>query len=219
MKKFKCYGAAGILLALLFIIFTICAALVDVAAVGPLDSTVGFSTVNKAVHDAVGTSDLFYEFSELLGLISLGAVGAFGILGLVQLTQRKSLRRVDADLWVLCAFYAVVVIAYVLFEVAVINYRPVLSEGALEASYPSSHTLLSVCVMATAALQLHRRVKRAPWRMLSVSAAILFPTLTVVFRFLSGVHWMTDIIGGLLLSASLVCLYAAAVKWLDAKKQ
>ena len=104
MKKFKCYGAAGILLALLFIIFTICAALVDVAAVGPLDSTVGFSTVNKAVHDAVGTSDLFYEFSELLGLISLGAVGAFGILGLVQLSQRKSLRRVDTDLWVLCAF-------------------------------------------------------------------------------------------------------------------
>ena len=219
MKKVKCYGAVGILLAVLFTVFTVCAVLVDVATVGPLDSSVGFSTVNKAVHDAIGTSEVCYELSELLGLISLGAVGAFGVLGLVQLIRRKSIRRVDADLWALCAFYAVVAIAYVLFEVAVINYRPLLSEGSLEASYPSSHTLLSVCVMSTAAIQLYRRVKSTLWRTLSVLVAILIPTLNVALRFLSGVHWLTDIIGGLLLSASLVCLYAAAVKWLDAKKQ
>ncbi|MBQ6129654.1 MAG: hypothetical protein IJI51_08345 [Lachnospiraceae bacterium] len=45
-----------------------------------------------------------------------------------------------------------------LFEMVPINYRPVLIEGRLEASYPSSTTLLVLSVMPTLKFQADRRI-------------------------------------------------------------
>lgn len=219
MKSAKKYILIGAILAALFAVFTVCAMLIDVAPIGPLDTTVGFATLNRAVFDALGTNALCYDISEILGLIALASVAVFAALGGLQLIRGRSLKKVDLDLYVLCGFYVAVVVCYVLFEVAVINYRPVLTDGAIEASYPSSHTLLTVCLMSAAILQLKKRIKQPHVRRISMAVCALIATATVVCRLLSGVHWLTDIIGGLLLSASLVCLYAAAVKWLDTKKQ
>jgi undecaprenyl-diphosphatase len=120
---------------------------------------------------------------------------------------------------VLGAFYALVICCYVFFEVVVINFRPVLVEGQLEASYPSSHTVLTVCIMGTAALQLHRLLQnKKPLRIGAEILAVLIAGVTVVGRLLSGVHWFTDIVGGLLLSAALLVLYVAVSKYVDRKK-
>ena len=107
-------------------------------------------------------------------------------------------------------FYIAVMAAYLLFEKFAVNYRPVLIDGFLEASYPSSTTLLTLCVMPTAMLQLSRRLRSGRLRSLVLAVLAAFTAFMVVGRLLSGVHWLTDIVGGVLLSAAIVCLYAAA---------
>ena len=134
----------------------------------------------------------------------------FAVLGLVQLISRRSLRRVDGSILVLGAFYIAVMAAYLLFEKFAVNYRPVLIDGFLEVSYPSSTTLLTLCVMPTAMLQLSRRLRSGRLRSLVLAVLAAFTAFMVVGRLLSGVHWLTDIVGGVLLSAAIVCLYAAA---------
>lgn len=44
---------------------------------------------------------------------------------------------------------------------------------------------------------------------------IAFTVFMVVGRTISGVHWLTDIMGGALLSAGLVMLYGSVIKWLS----
>lgn len=94
-----------------------------------------------------------------------------------------------------------------LFEVFAINYRPVLIEGYLEASYPSSTTMLVMCVMPTAIMQFHTRIKTEWLRKIFTYVIIAFTAFMVIGRLVSGVHWFTDIIGGALLSTGLVMLY------------
>ena len=104
-------------------------------------------------------------------------------------------------------FYAAVMAAYVLFEVFAVNCRPVLINGVLEVSYPSSTTLLVLCVMPTAAMQLRERMKNRTADMLFRRAITAFSVFMVAARLVSGVHWFTDIVGGALLSAALVLAY------------
>ena len=219
MKKNRILWIIGGGLLLLFLIFTVLVATVDLAPIGPNDSTVGFSAINAKIRDAIGINEGFYKITELLGMLALAVAAGFAALGGIQMIQRKSLKKVDVDLFVLGGFYAVVVAAYALFEVVVINQRPVLVDGVLEASYPSSHTILTVCIMATAILQLHKRIPQSAIRIPAELASGAILAVTVVGRLLSGVHWMTDIVGGILLSAALVVLYAAAVKTVCQKKQ
>ena len=140
-------------------------------------------------------------------MIPLGCVAAFGLLGLVQWIRRKNLRKVDGDILVLGGFYIVVLAFFCLFEVLDINYRPVLIEGVLEASYPSSTTMLALCVMPSVMLQLRRRMKNGAAKRCTQAALFVFTAFLVIGRLVSGVHWLTDIIGGVLLSAGLVLLY------------
>lgn len=150
---------------------------------------------------------LLYTITDWLGLVPLCFVLGFAILGLVQLVKRRSLLKVDYSILVLGGFYLIVMAAYLFFEIFVINYRPVLIEGYLEASYPSSTTMLVMCVMPTARMQLHTRIRNARVRELINGMIMAFTVFMVVGRLLSGVHWITDIIGGALLSAGLVMLY------------
>ena len=136
----------------------------------------------------------------------------FAALGLVQLIQRKSPRKVDRDILALSGFYLVVLAAYLLFEAIVINYRPVLIDGNLEASYPSSTTMLALCILPTAMMQLKARIRGAAVRRAILGVLAAFTFFMVVGRLISGVHWLSDIIGGTLLSAGLVSMYAFAAK-------
>jgi undecaprenyl-diphosphatase len=91
----------------------------------------------------------------------------------------------------------------------------VLIEGVLEASYPSSTTLLVLCVIPTAVMQLNRRTKSCRLNKLLTRLLTVFSAFMVAGRVLSGVHWLSDIIGGLLLSAGLVLLYAGIIEKAD----
>ena len=206
MKNKKRFLVPGLLLAA-FAMWTAVVALVDVQPIGPQASSVGLATVNGLVHRALGVNWSLYVLTDWLGLVPVGVAAGFALLGLGQWVKRRSLCKVDFSILALGGFYLAVIGAYAFFEVTVVNCRPVLIGGVLEASYPSSTTVLSLCVMPAAAMQMRLRVKRPFLRKTLVIALNTFALLMVVARLLSGVHWLTDIVGGVLLSAGLVTLY------------
>ena len=194
-----------------FVVWTLAVSQIDVQAIGPEGSSVGFAALNGAFHTLTGVHLALYNLTDLLEVVPLGIVLGFGVLGLVQLIQRKSLLKVDYSILVLGGFYVLVFAAYVLFEVLALNYRPVLIEGVLEASYPSSTTLLVLCVMPTAVSQLNSRIRDERLKRGLACVIVAYTALMVFGRLVSGVHWLTDIIGGALLAAGLVTLYNAAL--------
>ena len=181
--------------------------IVDVRGIGPQGTTVGFATMNGFFHNLTGVHMMLYHITDWLGLVPIGFVMGFAMLGLIQWIQRKKLSKVDYSIFVLGGFYIVVMVIYVLFEVYVINYRPVLINGCLEISYPSSTTMLIMCVMPTAIMQLNARIKNDVFKGCVISAITAFAIFMVIGRLASGVHWLTDIIGGAILSAGLVLMY------------
>ena len=220
-KNKRTAGSKWIGTGILFIVFmlwTIAIQYVDVQMIGPENSAVGFATLNGWFHKLTGVHMFIYTVTDWLGLVPLLAVAGFGLCGLIQLLKRKSLYKVDAELLVLGGFYIVVMAAYILFEVFPVNYRPVLIEGVLEASYPSSTTLLVMCVMPTAALQLPAYIGKNKWsRFLQILIAF-FTVFMVIGRLISGVHWLTDIVGGMILSMALCMLYISAITQISLRK-
>ena len=205
MKKKKICIALGLLSS--FVLWTIAISLIDVQPIGPQKATVGFATLNSMLHRLTGVHMQLYTITDWLGLVPVVFVFGFALLGLAQWIKRKSILKVDRSILILGAFYIVTLAAYIFFESYVINYRPVLIEGSLEASYPSSTTLLVLCVMPTAIMQLRGRIKHPIVRKYVCIAITTFILFMVFGRLVSGVHWLTDIVGGILLSAGLVILY------------
>ena len=206
-QKQKFYLAAGFLAA--FILWTAAVCLIDVQAIGPQGSSVGLAAVNRWFHELTGVHMSLYTLTDRLGLVPLAFVMGFGILGLIQWIKRKQIGQVDYSILALGGFYLAVLAGFVLFELFPVNYRPVLIDGMLEASYPSSTTMLVMCVMPTAVLQLRTRIKNRILRRGGILLSAVFLVFMVLGRLLSGVHWLSDIIGGGLFSAGLVMLYAA----------
>ena len=206
MRKKKKIGI-GLLAGFLLWTWAVC--VVDVQPIGPLGSAVGLARVNGAVRDLVGVRMGLYNLTDRLSLIPLGLVGYLGLWGLAQWIRRKSLARVDRSLLMLGGFYLTVLACYGLFEVWTVNYRPVLIDGLLEGSYPSSTTVLSLCVMPTAWWQLRNHIHSPLLRRCIGWVVVAFTAFLVVGRVLSGVHWLSDIIGGMLLSGGLLGIYSS----------
>ena len=203
---------------LLFVLFTILVKNVNVMPVGPQFSSVGFASINKAVAESLPYNEFMYDVSEVLGYLAILTVGIFGLFGIMQLFIKKGFKNVDKDLYILCGLYVCVLVSYVIFEKIVINYRPVIIEGELEASYPSSHTMMSVTFMLAAIQQFSMRLKKANTRRLVIAACSIIGIGIIVTRFLSGVHWVTDIIGAILLSIAWFLMYFGAIRTIYPKK-
>lgn len=204
-KQNTLYMAVGLLA--VFILWTAAVRYFDVKAIGPRESAVGFATVNGWFHNLTGVHLSLYILTDWLGLVPVAFGMGFGILGLVQWIRRKHFLKVDFSILILGGFYTVVMAVYLLFEEVVINYRPVLIAGYLEVSYPSSTTLLTLCVMPTAMLQLRRYIRNSLFKGIVTAVLVGFTVFMVIGRLISGVHWLTDIAGGIFLSAGLVMMY------------
>ena len=208
MEKRKMLWMGAGLIAV-FVLWTVLVSVVDVRAIGQNASSVGFATLNGYIHNLTGVNMFLYTITDWLGLVPIGVAFGFAVLGLVQWVGRKSLFKVDRSILALGGFYIIVLAMYIFFEIVVINYRPVLIDGYLEASYPSSTTMLVMCVMPTAMMQLHARIKSDVFRRCVLISIAAFTAFMVIGRLASGVHWLTDIIGGALVSAGLVITYAS----------
>ena len=212
-KNRKLWVAVGLLAA--FVVWTVLVKTVDVQPIGPRGAAVGFATLNGWFHARTGVHWSLYVITDWLGLVPIGVAFGFAVLGLVQWMGRRCFWRVDRSILLLGVFYTVVIAVYVLFELVVINRRPVLIDGYLEASYPSSTTMLVLCVLPTAMTQLQTCIKNKLLRRVVCTMIGAFMAFMVAGRLLSGVHWFSDIVGGALLSAGLVMMYKWGLSWLD----
>ncbi len=204
-NKKTLYTATSILVA--FVLWTIAIQIIDVKAIGPQYSPVGFAALNQLIHNLTGVNMFLYTITDWLGLVPLGFAMGFALLGFVQWIKRKRILKVDYSILVLGGFYVLVIAMYIFFEIFIVNYRPILINGILEASYPSSTTMLVMCIMPTAIMQFNNRIRSKTLKKLVSVSINVFILFMVIGRILSGVHWITDIIGGALLSCGLVLLY------------
>ena len=211
MKRVRKSFIVSICLLTAFVLWTVAISFVDVRAIGPQGSSVGFAGINGYVHNLTGVHFSLYNITDWLGLVPIFVCMGFGILGLVQWIKRKSICKVDHDILILGGFYIITIAAYLFFENVVINYRPVRINGYLEASYPSSTTLLVTCVMPTAVMQFNSRIRNKLLRNIFAATLVAFIAFMAIGRLLSGVHWLTDIVGGALLSTGLVLMYRAII--------
>lgn len=218
MKKEKLYNSksklsVGVILIMAFVIWTVMIQITDVQQIGQNGTNVGFATLNSWVHQLTGVHMAIYTVTDWLGLVPVFVCMMFGGIGFVQFVKRRSLFKVDYDIIVLGIYYLVVILGYLIFEEFPINYRPILINGVMEASYPSSTTLLVLSVMPTLIEQSGRRAKNELTKKMISYVTVIFSTFMVMGRLISGVHWITDIVGGILLSVGLFYIYKAAVLW------
>lgn len=217
-KRARAMLALSAVLLVLFAALIVVLKTVDVQPAGPNGSQIGLATLNLRVHQRTGLQMGWYDITDKLGKICILIAPCFALLGLYQLIRRRSLKRVDADLWALAGLYVLLGAAYMLFEKVIINYRPVLLPGETElaASFPSSHTMLAVCLVSSALVQAERRIGNQKVLFLLDVLGVLLMLVMSVGRLASGVHWLTDVVGGVLLGAALTAAYAGAVALLDA---
>ena len=208
---------------LLFILFTIIMKTVDVKPVGPNQSKIGLASINQFLFNHLGTNSIWYNITNLLGVIAIIFAVGFVISGLCQFIKGKSISKVDFHIFYTILLlhkqklYILVIVFYIFFEFVIINYRPVLIDSELEASYPSSHTMITICIMASSMLQFHQLMHNSRKRLLIALDvfSVLIIAVTIIGRLLSGVHWFTDIAAAILLSAASVMLYYSLVKWVE----
>ena len=196
----------SITLIILSIVFTLLVKYIDVKPIGPNESLVGFADINKLFYNLIGSNMVIYKITEILGIIPLLIALIYFIIGIKQLITRKSILKVDKEIYLLGFFYLLVLAVYIFFEKFVINYRPVLINNILEPSYPSSHTLMSICICISSII-LNKKIFRNKIAHIENIISIIVMSLIIVGRIISGVHWFTDILGGIIISSTLVVLF------------
>lgn len=208
MNKKKRNFFISTILILLAVVFTILVKVVDVKQVGVNETSIGFVTLNQFVFKTTGVNMIWYHITDWLGLVPIFMAMVYSLLGLVQLIKRKSLFKVDKEIIILGLFYVVVISIYIFFEKVIVNYRPILMNGFLEASYPSSHTLMTICLCGSSIIVNKKMFNNKITKLMNkLSLIIIF--ITVIGRLISGVHWFTDIVGGIFISiALLMTLYS-----------
>lgn len=196
---------------ILFILLIVILKTVDTAKTGVGDTEIGLYHLNIAASKFIGTNMAWYKITEILGILSILSGAVFGAVGLLQMIKRKSLIKVDREILSLGGLYVLLGIVYVFFEKVIINYRPLIMDGETvpEASFPSSHTVLAVVIMGSVFLILDKYIKNKTVANILKSLCLAVAVITVIGRLLSGVHWLTDILAGILISICLLSLFKA----------
>ena len=209
---------SSIILGVLVILYIFLVKTVDVQEVVRTGSEVGFSTINEWFWNLTGHNEILDKITDVLLLVPIILVFMYATIGVKQLIQGKSLKEVDKKIILLGFFYVVIGIVYVLFEKVIINYRPIIVDGELEASFPSSHTLMAICVCLSSVLVNKRLWKNDVMNYINISILVVM-CLIVFGRLMAGVHWLTDIGGGILISAFLVECFNSVLIKIDNKKE
>ena len=201
----------ALLMTLAAVLATILAAVVDVQPVGVEGTKLGFATINTDFFARHGQNETFYKLSKYAGYICFATAAGFAVFFLIQLIQRKSLSKVDRNLSVLIMLYILTASLYLLFDkVLIINYRPVIRDKGLESSFPSTHVMIAWVVMVSAVDQWNIYIKNENLKIAAIACSLLVMLVVIVARMFSGVHWLTDILGGILIGDMLIAWYRYA---------
>lgn len=201
----------ALLMTFVAVLATVLVAVVDVQPVGVEGTNIGFASINTGFFAKYGYNETFYKISKFAGYLCYATACGFTAFFLIQLIQRKSLSKVDRNLSVLMLLYILTSAIYTLFnQVLIINYRPILRDQGLESSYPSTHALIAWVVMVSAVDQWNIYIKNENLKIAAVTCSLLVLLVVIVTRMLSGVHWLTDILGGMLIGDMLIAWYRYA---------
>lgn len=211
MKLKKKNMIVSICLILLSVIYTVLVKIIDVNPIGPQNSNVGFSSLNKFVFNTIGKSNVWYNITEVFGIISILIAFFYALIGIFKLFKKKNILKIDKEIIALGIFYFVVILTYLFFEKVIINYRPVLVNGALEASYPSSHTMLSICICLSSIIINNKLYKKKRISKIINPLAIIIMITTTIGRLFSGMHWISDILGGIIISITLTYIFNSII--------
>jgi len=191
------------ILILLAVVFTIFVKVVDVKPIGVNESSIGVASFNQVVFKTIGVNMIWYHITDWLGLVPIFIAMIYAFIGFIQLIKRKNIFKVDKEIIILGLFYIVVISLYIFFEKFIVNYRPILMNGFLEASYPSSHTLMTICLCGSSIIVNRKLFNNKIAKFVNVLSLVVV-LITVIGRLLSGVHWFTDIIGGIFIGGALL---------------
>lgn len=193
------------------ILFSVLTFVVDRKPIGYDGTSVGFSSINGLFAGSFGYNPVMDTLSDIAMYLSFLVVAAFALIGVMQLIKKKSLSKVDKVIIGLGILYVVVAVLYVAFDKIPINYRPILQPGEteLETSFPSTHTLVICTVLGSGIVAAKRLFKNEMTVRVLKIAFIAIMAIGVCARLFAGVHWLTDIVAGLLFSVTLVSLYTA----------
>ena len=195
---------ASIILLISSVVFTAAVSFLDVRQNPDGGQNIGLSTVNLAFHNAFPYNGLLYNISEYAGYVPVLFALFFAIMGAVQAFKHKSLKKVDNAFYFLAVYYVAVGFVYLIFEKFCVNVRPIMLDGEWEASYPSSHTLFAITLSASTILVNNIFYAKSKWHKVLNILAIIFMISVPIMRLFSGVHWLSDIVGGVVISATLV---------------
>ena len=214
MEKRKSSLLTAILLAIITVIYTVLVCVTDRKPIGPDGTVVGFAAMNGRFSAAVGVNLMWDSITDVMMALAILTAASFAVIGLIQLVRRKKLSKVDTPVIGLAAVYVVVGILYFAFDKIAINYRPFIlpGESAPEPSFPSSHVMVVCTIMCTAIVAWAKLTEdnRVLYNVLRIAAAIIV-LITVGGRIAAGVHWLTDIIAGVLYAATLTAIYVAVL--------
>ncbi len=207
----------SLILILLAVIFVFLVKNIDVQAIGINNTYIGFATLNQFIFNAIGVNILWYHITDWLGIIPIFMSFIYAIIGFIQLIKRKSLLKVDKEILLLGVFYLFLILIYILFEKFIVNYRPILMNGFLEASFPSSHTLMAVCICGSS-IMVNKILFENKISKFSNILSLIIIIVTILGRLISGVHWFTDILGGLIISVALLMTFYSVLQLINKEK-
>ena len=221
MKDSKKYLISSIILVTIAIVFTMLVKFVDVGAIGPEGSKVGFQAINEFVKNMFPFNETMYKITKYAGFIPLLLAVYYALVAFIQLIKKKSLKKIDKKLITIGVFYVVVLLVYIFFEKVVINYRPVIIdiEEGLEASYPSSHTILAICFCASSLMISKYFIKNKMIRRIVDILTWLLMAFIVIGRIIAGCHWISDIFGGIIISLALLNIFYMVLIKIDEKRK
>ncbi len=203
----------------LFLVFILLIRFIDVKPSGAQNSMIGLSTLNLFFFELLGENTNWDKITDLLMLFSIAVAGIIMFAVVNQFVKRKNIKKINENLFLFVLILLALGICYIVFEWQVVNYRPILVDGELEASFPSSHTLLVCTLLGCAIYQVKNTINNIAFKIITYLVFALSILLTVVGRLLAGVHWFTDVLGGVILSSALVMLYIFSCELIKSKKQ
>lgn len=219
MKKTSIkFFIASSFLFVLFVVFTVLIKTVNTEAIGPNNSVVGFAALNQAVFEGLGQNSIWDVISDAFMIAALLIAACFAVIGFVQILKRKKLLLVDKEILALGILYVLIATFFVIFEFAAINFRPILQDGLLEASYPSTHALIVGCVFGSVMILADYITKNKYLKIGTYAFSSVVIALTIVARLLSGMHWLTDVVAAVILTSALLVLFAG-LKFYFCKKE
>ncbi len=199
MKKIiNLYTILGFSFLALFLLLIILLS-IDRATITFAGKEVGLSHLNNLV--SYKFDDTLDKVSDVLFYFSFSGVILGVVLGIMQLVKNKSLFAVDTKILFFGIFVILAIIFWLVFDKGLkINYRPI---DPTEGSFPSTHVFMTTFFMLAAHNLLCSLFKgNNIVKYGSLAVAIIFIVLVTIFRVSSGMHYITDVIGGLFIGLS-----------------